>query len=55
MEKKPPERKLIGSRWVFKVKRNGVFRAQLYASGYAQIPGVDHQGNFAPVLLDTIF
>ena len=43
MEKKPPERKLIGSRWVFKVKKKGVIRARLCALGYAQIPGVDHQ------------
>ena len=55
MEKKPLERKLIGSRWVFIVKRNRVFRARLCALGYAQIPGVDHQDNFTPVVLDTTF
>ena len=27
MEKKPPDRKLLGSKWAFKVKQNGVFRA----------------------------
>ena len=45
----PKERKLIGSKWVFKKKKNGVFRARLCALGYSQIPGVDFTENFAPV------
>ena len=32
----PKERGLVKSRWVFKVKRNGVFRARLGACGYSQ-------------------
>ena len=51
----PSDRRLIGSKWVFKRKRNGVFRARLCALGYSQIPGIDHQDNFAPVITDVTF
>ena len=34
-------RKPIGSKWVFKLKRDGQFRARLVALGYNQIPGID--------------
>ena len=30
-------------KWVFKIKRNGIFRAQLVACGYSQVPGFDFQ------------
>jgi Reverse transcriptase (RNA-dependent DNA polymerase) len=46
----PKGRKLIGSKWVFKKKKNGVFRARLCALGYSQVPGVDFTENFAPVV-----
>ena len=42
----------VRCKWVFKVKRNGVFRARLVACGYSQIAGVDYQENFAPVITD---
>ena len=45
----PSNRKGIGTKWVFKEKKNGVFRARLVAKGYDQIAGVDFQYNFAPV------
>ena len=48
----PEDRKLIGSKWVFKRKKNGIFRARLCALGYSQIPGVDFTENFAPVVND---
>ena len=51
----PPDRRLIGCRWVNKRKRNGVYRARLVALGYSQIPGVDYTDNFAPVIQDTTF
>ena len=51
----PSDRRLIGSRWVFRVKRNGVFRARLVALGYSQIPGVDFTDNFAPVINEVTF
>ena len=41
----PENRRLIGCKWVNKVKRNGVHRARLVALGYSQIPGVDYTGN----------
>jgi hypothetical protein len=41
--------------WVFKIKRNGIFRARLVACGYSQVPGVDFQESFAPVINDVIF
>ena len=41
---------LLGSKWVFKRKKNGVFHAKLVAKGYDQIPSVDFTENFAPVV-----
>ena len=37
----PPNICLIESKWVFKKKRDGQFRAHLVVWGYTQIPGVD--------------
>ncbi|KAL7571065.1 hypothetical protein ACA910_003779 [Epithemia clementina (nom. ined.)] len=51
----PPNRRLIGNKWVFKIKRDGVYRARLVALGYSQIPGVDYFDNFAPVVNDVTF
>ena len=51
----PKERRLIGAKWVFKKKRNGVYRARLVALGYSQIPGIDFSENFAPVVNDVTF
>jgi hypothetical protein len=50
IEELPQGRKLIGSKWVFKKKKSGVFRARLCALGYSQVPGVDFTENFAPVV-----
>ena len=35
----PNDCRLVGYRWVFKVKRNGVDHARLVAKGFSQIPG----------------
>jgi Reverse transcriptase (RNA-dependent DNA polymerase) len=48
----PKERSLIGNKWVFKQKKNGIYRARLVALGYSQIPGVDFSENYAPVVND---
>ena len=54
-KKIPNDRKIIGNKWVFKVKRDGTYRATLVALGYSQIPGVDYTDNFAPVAHDVTF
>ena len=46
----PEGRRLIGNKWVFKVKRNGTYRSRLVALGYTQIPGVDYTDNFSAVV-----
>ena len=51
----PSNRRLIGNKWVFKIKRDGTYRARLVALGYSQIPGVDNTDNFAPVAHDVSF
>ena len=51
----PKNRRLIGNKWVFKIKRDGIYRARLVALGYSQIPGVDYTDNFAPVAHDVSF
>jgi len=45
----PRNRKGIGTKWVFKKKKNGVYRARLVVKGYDQVAGIDFQYNFAPV------
>jgi hypothetical protein len=35
------ERTCIKNKWVFKIKRNGIFRARLVARGYSQVAGMD--------------
>ena len=36
----PKDRRLIGCKWVFKIKRDGTYRARLVALGYSKVPGV---------------
>ena len=40
---------------MFKVKKNGNFDARLAAQGFSQIPGVDQQDIFSPVVYNTTF
>lgn len=54
----PPNRKIIGSRWVFKVKENEKgdivkYKARVVAQGYAQKFGVDYDQVYAPVVSYT--
>ena len=51
----PENRRSIGNKWVFKIKRDGTYRARLVALGYSQIPGIDYTDNFAPVAHDVPF
>ena len=54
-KKIPSNRRLIGDKWVFKIKRDGTYRARLVVLGYSQIPGVDYTDNFAPVAHNVSF
>ena len=52
MPQKDKEKKPIGCKWAFKIKRNGVYRARLVALGYKQIKGIDYDDNYSPVVKD---
>ena len=54
-KKIPSNRRLIGNKWVFKIKRDGTYRERLVALGYSQIRGVDYTDIFAPVAHDISF
>jgi Reverse transcriptase (RNA-dependent DNA polymerase) len=49
----PNDRRCIKNKWIFKVKRNGIFCARIVACGYSQVPGVDFTESFATVLNDV--
>jgi len=51
----PNGRRCVKHKWVFKIKRDGRFRARLVACGYSQIPGVDFTDNYSPVIHDVTY
>ena len=51
----PNDCRLVGCRWVFKVKRNGVYCVRLVPKGFSQIPGMDFTENYSPAVSDVTF
>ena len=49
----PNGRRLVKSKWIFDIKRSGLFKVRLVACGYSQIPGVDFTESYAPVINDV--
>jgi hypothetical protein len=54
LEKAPPGANIIGSKWVFKAKKDAAgniacYKARLVAQGFSQIGGVDYDDTYAPV------
>ena len=49
------DKQLIGCKWVFKLKRDGTYRARLVALGYSQVPCVNFTDNFAPIVNGMTF
>jgi hypothetical protein len=46
-------KKLCKSKWVFKINRNGIFRARLMAFGNSQVPGKDLNERYVPAISDV--
>jgi transposase InsO family protein len=54
LEAAPPGANVIGSKWVFKAKKDAAgnvvrYKARLVAQGFSQIGGVDYDDTYAPV------
>ena len=51
----PQDHRLVGCRWVFKLKCNGVYCARLVEKCFSQISGMDFTDNYSPVVNDVTF
>ena len=45
----PNGRKVVGTRWVYRIKTDGVYKSRLVVLGWSQVPGVDCGGTFVLV------
>jgi hypothetical protein len=45
----PENRKIIGSKWVDNVKRDGTYKSRLVCQGFSQVEGVNYFNTFSPV------
>jgi Reverse transcriptase (RNA-dependent DNA polymerase) len=59
LEEAQPGANIIGSKWVFKVKKDAIgnvthYKACLVAQGYSQIGGVNYDDTYAPVTKLTL-
>jgi Reverse transcriptase (RNA-dependent DNA polymerase) len=50
-----PGRVCIKYKWVFDIKLDSTFRARLVACGYSQVPGMNFQESYSPVINDVVF
>ncbi|KAM2328564.1 hypothetical protein ACFXTH_015019 [Malus domestica] len=55
----PSNRLIIGSKWVYKIKRNldrsiARYKARLVAQGFAQEQGINYSEKFSPIVRHTI-
>ena len=53
LEQAPPGAHVIGSKWIFKAKKDASgrvahYKARLVVQGFSQIGGVDHDDTYAP-------
>ena len=37
----PPEKKVVGTKWVFKVKADHTLKGRVLVQGWGQVPGID--------------
>ncbi len=57
---RPDGRKVIGSKWVFRIKRGPdgqvqKYKARIVAQGFTQVEGLDYNQTFAPVVKLSTF
>jgi Reverse transcriptase (RNA-dependent DNA polymerase) len=55
MSSMPPERKVIGNRWVYNEKDSETIRSRTVAQGFSQVPGKDFTDSHAPFMTNLAF